>query len=220
MTGGQVGAVPRPIRQDAQRNRQRVLAAAAVTVRREGLKVPMETIARDAGVGIATVYRHFASRSDLLAGLTERSYRLVLEHARTAADHDGPALDAIARFLDATIERRAELILPLHGGPPSLDRQSSALRAEISGLLEDVLRRGREDGTIRRDVAAIDLIVFGAMLAQPLAHVPDWDRVARRQAQVFLAGLADVDDAPLPGRPLTRADLDARLTKARQDRPE
>src|ERR1700677_464488 len=180
----------RALRSDAAANRERVLAAAAVAFKRDGERVPMATIAEEAGVGIGTLYRRYPTRAALLAALSQRSWDLVLDHARTAADAEGPALDAIARFLAQTIAARDDLILPLHGGPVSLDARTLGLRAEIRELLEEVLARGRRDGSIRADAAASDIIITGAMLAQPLAHVADWDRLARRQAEIYVAGLA------------------------------
>ena len=120
--GGRVHAVrstidgdERPRRRDSVTNQGRILDAAAAAVRREGLAVPIATIAADAGVGVGTLYRHSANREVLLAALAERSYRIVHEHAQDAAAADGPAITAIEAFLAATIRRRDDLILPLHG---------------------------------------------------------------------------------------------------------
>jgi AcrR family transcriptional regulator len=195
----------RALRSDAAANRERVLAAAAVAFKRDGERVPMATIAEEAGVGIGTLYRRYPTRAALLAALSQRSWDLVLDHARTAADAEGPALDAIARFLAQTIAARDDLILPLHGGPVSLDARTLALRAEIRELLEQVLTRGRRDGSIRADATATDIIITGAMLAQPLAHVADWDRLARRQAEIYLAGLAATSSSSRPRRRTSRA---------------
>lgn len=173
----------------------------------------MATIADEAGVGIGTLYRHYPTRPALLAALAVRAYRLVLDHARTAADSDEPAPTALARFFEQTITARDELILPLHGGPISLDEKTVALRTQISDLLEQVLARGRRDRTIRRDVTAVDIIITGAMLAQPLPHAADWDRLARRQARIYVAGLATTTDTPLPGRGPTRAQLEATFAR-------
>jgi AcrR family transcriptional regulator len=201
-------------RSDALANERRILEAATAAIKREGIKVPIATIAADASVGVGTVYRHFPDREDLLAALAERSYGLVLEHAKAAAASPATALASVDAFLRATIAHRADLILPLHGGPVTLDERSAQLRAEISEHLERVLRRGQEDGTIRGDVTGVDIIVFGATLAQPLPHVPDWDHVAARQAQIFLAGLGVHDATPLPGRGLTRAQLESSFANA------
>jgi AcrR family transcriptional regulator len=200
---------PRPLRSDAVANRERVLAAAASAVGRDGEKVPIATIATLAGVGVGTVYRHYPTRAALLAALTLRSYRLVLDHARAAVDSLESAPEALEHFFEQTIAARDELILPLHGGPVSLDENTVALRSEISDLLEQVLARGRHEGRIRGDVSAVDIIITGAILAQPLPHVADWDHLARRQARIYVAGLAATTDSPLPGAGPTRAQLEA-----------
>jgi AcrR family transcriptional regulator len=200
---------PRSLRRDAAVNRERVLAAAAIAIRRDGERVPMAAIAAEAGVGVGTLYRHYPTRSDLLAALAARSYQLVLDHVRAAAASDTPVPDTIARFLEQTIAAREQLILPLHGGPVDVDEKSVAIRTEISDLLEQVLARGRSDGTIRPDISAIDIIITGAMLAQPLPHAVDWDKLARRQAKIYVAGLATTSAPSLPGPKPTRRQLEA-----------
>jgi AcrR family transcriptional regulator len=178
------------LRSDAAANRERILAAATIAVGRDGERVPMATIANEAGVGIGTLYRHYPTRSALLAALTLRSFQLVLQHARAAALSDEPAPAALEQFFERTIAARNQLILPLHGGPVIHDERIVALRAEIRSLLEQVLARGRRDRTIRPDATPSDIIIAGAMLAQPLPHTADWDQLARRQATIFVAGLA------------------------------
>ena len=185
------------LRSDAAANRERILAAATIAVRRDGETVPMATIADEAGVGIGTLYRHYPTRPALLTALTFRSFQLVLRHARAAALSDAPAPEAVGQFFEHTITARDELILPMHGGPVIRDGEIVALQAEIRDLLDQVLARGRRDGTIRPDATPIDIIITGAMLAQPLPHATHWDQLARRQATIFVAGLAVVDP-PLP----------------------
>jgi AcrR family transcriptional regulator len=191
---------PTPARTDARRprsdaaaNRERILAAATIAVRRDGERVPMAKIADEAGVGIGTLYRHYPTRSALLAALTLRSFELVLTHARAVALSGEPAPAALEQFFERTIAARDQLILPLHGGPVVHDGKIVALRAEIRSLLEQVLARGRRDRTIRPDATPSDVIIAGAMLAQPLPHTGDWDQLARRQARIFVAGLAATD---------------------------
>ena len=196
--------VTRRLRSDAAANRERILAAATIAVRRDGERVPMATIADDAGVGIGTLYRHYPTRPALLAALTVRSFDLVLQHARAAAQSDKQAPAALEQFLEQTIAARNEFVLPFHGGPVIHDENVVALRTEIRNLLEQVLARGRRDRTIRPDATPIDIIITGAMLAQPLPHAADWDQLARRQARIFVAGLA-ATDPPLPGARPTRA---------------
>jgi AcrR family transcriptional regulator len=180
----------RRLRRDAAANRDRLLAAAAAAIRREGAGVALATIAGDAGVGVGTLYRRYPSRKALLSALTHRSFEMVLEAAQRAVDSKGAGIDSLRRFIDRTIEHGPELVLPLHGGPVPLDPSAMALREEVHDALEKVLRRGREDHTIRPDVTAFDVIVFGALLAQPLPLVPDWKSMARRQAAIYFDGLS------------------------------
>jgi AcrR family transcriptional regulator len=189
----EAGRVTRRLRSDAAANRERILDAATIAVRRDGEKVPMATIAEEAGVGIGTLYRHYPTRPALLAALALRSFQLVLQHARAAALSDDPAPAALEQFFERTIAARNQLILPLHGGPVIQDEKIVALRAEIRSLLEQVLARGRRDRTIRPDATPSDVIIAGAMLAQPLPNTADWDQLARRQARIFVAGLAATD---------------------------
>jgi AcrR family transcriptional regulator len=203
---------PRRLRSDAAANRERILTAATIAVTRDGEKVPMATIADEAGVGIGTLYRHYPTRPALLAALTLRSFHLVLQHARAAAQSDEPAPTALTQFFEHTIAARDELILPLHGGPVIHDEKIAAVRTEIRNLLEHVLARGRRDRTIRPDATPIDIIITGAMLAQPLPNAADWDQLARRQARIFVAGLA-ATDPPLPCSRPSRAHLEAETAR-------
>ncbi len=201
------GTGRRELRRDAATNRDRVLAAAAVAVRREGVGVPLATIAADAGVGVGTLYRHYPSREALLTALTHRSYRLVLDAAHRAANREEPAIASLRRFLDQTIEHGAYLVLPLHGGPVLFDECTVAMRTEVRDTLEQILRRGRHDGTVRPDVTAADIIMFGALLAQPLPHARDWTLSARRLASIYLDGLAITTAARVQDTDPTQAQL-------------
>ena len=107
-----------------------------------------------------------------------------------AARSTDSAPGALAEFFEQTIAARNRFILPFHGGPDIRDEDILAVRAEIRSLLEQVLARGRQDHAIRADVTPLDIIVGGAMLAQPLPNVPNWDELARRQARTLVAGIS------------------------------
>jgi AcrR family transcriptional regulator len=177
------------VRRDAQLNQQRILAAAAAVVHRDGPHVPMAVAAAAAGVGIGTLYRRYPNREALLDALTRRSFRLVLDSARAAAAWPGNALDALAHFFGLTIASRGELILPLHGGPDPVTDATRSVRDEVHRTLQEIVDRGRRDGTVRADATTRDVVYFGALLAQPLAAAEGWDDIAHRLQQVYVDGL-------------------------------
>lgn len=176
-------------RSDGLANKELLLRTAAGVIRREGAGVPLATIAAEAGVGVGTLYRHYPSREALFTALTHRSYRLILDAVHEAVDTSGPTTDALRCFLDRTIAHGTQLVLPMHGGPALLDRDTLALRAAVRDALDGIVSQGQGEGTIRSDITSVDVIMFGAMIAQPLPHATNWKRIARRQAAIFLDGL-------------------------------
>jgi AcrR family transcriptional regulator len=180
---------PRERRSDAARNHEALVRAGVAAVHREGVHVPMATIAAEAGVGIGTLYRHFPAREDLLNFLVHRSFEQVLSNAQ-AADREGvTASDALRLFIEAAIAQRNGLVLPLHGGPPVTVPETLAVRDQVHHVVQGIIERGRTDGTISQDVTPRDVITFGAMLAQPRQPDPEWDGTCRRLLVTYLDGL-------------------------------
>jgi AcrR family transcriptional regulator len=177
-------------RSDAARNQQALVRAATAAVHREGPHVPMAAIAADAGVGVGTLYRHFATRKDLLDHLTRISFDRVLANARAAERNGTTAAQALQIFIEAAISQRNELVLPLHGGPPSTVPATRAVQQQVHQAIQEIIDRGRADGTIRQDVTPHDIVAFGAMLAQPREPDPAWDAICRRLLATYLTGLS------------------------------
>ena len=186
-------------RSDAARNQLALVRAATAAVHREGPRVPMATIAADAGVGIGTLYRHFATREDLLGYLTHASFEQVLVNAETAEAEGATGTDALRCFIEAAISQRNELVLPLHGGPRPSWPRTLAVREQVRVVVERIIGRGRADGTITAEVSPQDVIALGAMLAQPRPADPAWDATCRRLLATYLAGLGCPDPGPGPG---------------------
>ncbi len=176
-------------RSDAARNHEALVRAATAAVHRAGPRVSMATIAADAGVGIGTLYRHFPSRADLLNYLTHRSFEQVLSNVQAAESDGTTASDALRRFIEAAIDQRDELVLPLHGGSPVTVPETLALREQVHRAVQRIIDRGRSDGTISQDVTPRDVVVFGAMLAQPRQSGPEWDATCRRLLATYVNGL-------------------------------
>jgi len=160
-------------RADAVRNRERLLAAAATAFTSSDGPVSLEAIARDAGVGIGTLYRHFPSRE----ALTEAVYRAELAEVAASAgkllDRHPPAV-ALRRWMD----RYAEFVAAKRGMAESLRAvfESGAVvpgdtRASIVGAVELLLTAGAGDGSLRAEVRPDDLVssLLGITLASSSA---------------------------------------------------
>jgi hypothetical protein len=92
-------------------------------------------------------------------------------------------------FVDAAISQRNELMLPLHGGPPVRSAATKALREEVHRIVRRVIDRGVADESLRPGIEPRDIVVFGALLAQPRPTDPDWDATCRRLLASYLRGL-------------------------------
>ena len=177
-------------RKDALRNRERVLDAATELIRRDGEKVPIARIAEHAGVGVGTVYRHFATREDLLGALVYRSFGLAVDNARAAAAYPGSALEGVRAFFLATLRDRERFVLPLHGGPVTLTPATRERQGQVRTVLRGLIERGQGAGELRADLSPEDLIVAASLLSRPLPGTGDWERLARRQIDLMISGLA------------------------------
>src|SRR5258707_12877213 len=133
--------------------------------------------------------RHFPAREALLNSLTHRSFEQVLSNVRAAEIQGTTASDALRRFVEAAITQRSELVLPLHGGLPVTVPKTLAVRDQVHRAVQRIIERARADGTISQDVTPRDVVVFGAMLAQPRQSDPEWDAICRRLLATYLNGL-------------------------------
>jgi AcrR family transcriptional regulator len=176
-------------RRDAVRNRELLLDSAQRLLRERGTKVSSLAITEGAGLAAGTLYRHFPTREDLLNYLTHASFEQVLANARAAESNGTTATEALRQFIEAAISQRNQLVLPLHGGPPLTSPRTRTVRKHVHQIIQRIIDRGRADGTITRDVTPHEIVVFGAMLAQPRRSDPGWDATCRRLLATYLAGL-------------------------------
>ncbi|MFD9909595.1 TetR/AcrR family transcriptional regulator [Streptomyces sp. NPDC059063] len=206
---------PRP-RADALRNRERIVAAARETFVEHGADVPLDEIARRAGVGNATVYRHFADRGELvhhvLLSVTDRVAALA-DDAIAAADADPTAaFDALRRFVHAAVEERIGALCPIIS--ETLDPEHPELRAartRLEGAVDGLMGRARDAGQLRTDIGVGDLMVALGQLTRPLPGssgcLMDFDQFVHRHLQLFLDGLMAPARSQLPGHAATLEDL-------------
>jgi AcrR family transcriptional regulator len=153
-------AAERPMRADAQRNREQLLAAAVVAFSREGPEVTLESIARDAGVGIGTLYRHFPSR-EALVDAAYRSELARLCDSVPALLAEMPGDKAMRTWMNQFIEYMttkrgmsdALRKVIASGGNPFAESRTRLLAA--FGAL---MKAGAADGTMRSDLDPADLL--------------------------------------------------------------
>jgi AcrR family transcriptional regulator len=178
----------RPQRADAARNRARVLEVAYDTFAAEGLAVPIDEIARRAGVGAGTVYRHFPTKEDLFRAVIGDRINGIVEDGRAVLASGDPG-EALFTFLRAVVLWSATdrgLAEALAGVGIKIEDAVPDLEEAFLGLLDELLRAAQQAGTVRRDVDVRDVktILVGAQAMQ--AYKPE---AAARLAEVVLDGL-------------------------------
>jgi AcrR family transcriptional regulator len=177
----------RPLRADARRNRARILDAARRACAEHGANVQIDDVARSAGVGVGTVYRHFPTKDALVEALVAEKFRLTIENIREASEIEDPwegfcaALRRNAEVMAADAGLRDALI---RLGPAA--RSTDADRAELTAVADRLIARAQETGALRDDVTSEDIGALMAGLCTSMAHPElDW----RRHLELLLDGL-------------------------------
>jgi AcrR family transcriptional regulator len=181
---------PRPqLRKDAQRNRERILEVAKEAFTRSGANASLDDMARQAGVGPGTLYRHFPSREALL----EAVYRSEMEKLAAAKEkfaQELPPVEALRAWLLLFVDYIAakHLIAPalnaLVGDPKKLFEASYA---RIWDAIRALVKRAIKSGDIRKDLDPVDLLRALIGVAN-VATSPDWQQSARRLVDILIAG--------------------------------
>jgi AcrR family transcriptional regulator len=180
----------KPLRADARRNREKVLAAARAVFAEQGVDAQMDDVARRADVGVGTVYRHFPTKDELINALSDELFAVIAVHTRTLLTLDDP-WEAFTRALWFGAEKTAgdraftEILAAMRGNPARTCPGKEDL-LETTALLMD---RCKAAGVMREDamVEDIGLLMCGVGSASQMEHpVPDaW----RRHLAIMLDGL-------------------------------
>ncbi|MFB8245414.1 TetR/AcrR family transcriptional regulator [Streptomyces sp. NPDC001046] len=200
---------PRP-RADALRNRERIVTAAREMFVEHGPEVPLDEIARRAGVGNATVYRHFPDRDALVREVVCSVMDRTIAAAESALAETGDAFEALERFVHAAADERISALCPMVSSTfdqhhPDLE----AARERVERKIEEVMNRARGAGQLRSDVDVGDIMIGVAQLSRPPAGTDCFraDRFVHRHLQLFLDGLRAPARSVLPGTAATLEDL-------------
>lgn len=173
----------KPLRADARRNRERVLHAAQEAFAADGLAVPLDDIARRAGVGAGTVYRHFATKEALFEAVIAHRVGQFVHEARTLADAPDPGA-AFFGFFARTVEYAqlnkaiCDALEAGFGGEPAARPDYAE---EFGSALGALLDRAQRAGAVRTDIDADDLraLLAGCLTMQRLAADRDPGRLTR-----------------------------------------
>ena len=201
--------VTRP-RADALRNRERIVTAAREMFTEFGPDVPLDEIARRAGVGNATVYRNFPDRDALVREVVCSVMDRTSEAAEVALAQTGDAFEALERFVHTAADERISALCPMISSTfdqnhPDLE----AARERVEEFVEELMDRAKTAGRLRADVGVGDLMIVVAQLSRPPAGTDCVinDRFVHRHLQLFLDGLRAPARSVLPGTPVTVEDL-------------
>jgi AcrR family transcriptional regulator len=200
---------PRP-RADALRNRERIVTAAREMFVEHGPEVPLDDIARRAGVGNATVYRNFPDRDALVREVVCSVLDRTVAAGELALAESGDAFEALERFVHTSADERISALCPMVSSTfdenhPDLE----AARERVERILQEVMDRAKAAGQLRPDVGVGDVMVAVAQLSRPPAGTACFsaDRFVHRHLQLFLDGLRAPARSALPGAAVTMEDL-------------
>src|ERR1700742_3448395 len=179
----------RKTRTDAQRNRERILEVAKAAFARSGANTSLDDVARQAGVGAGTLYRHFPTRDALLEAVyhTEVAKLAAAERELSAKLSPVEALRAwMLLFVDYIAEKHiiAPALNAFAGGPSKLYESS---RAQVTGAIEALVERAIQSGDIRKDLKAFDLL-RALIGVSNVASAPDWQQSAKRLVDILILG--------------------------------
>jgi AcrR family transcriptional regulator len=181
---------PRKPRVDAERNRERLLSTAKATFAKRGTSASLEEIARETGVGIGTLYRHFPTRDALVAAVYRNETEQLAGAARTlSAAH--PPLEALRRWMNLFVDymatkRGLHSVLDALGGGTSVLYADSA--EQMTSALRTLMDRAVKSGEAKIDLDALDLLRAVAGVSQGGAG-DDWVVNAKKVVEILVAGI-------------------------------
>ena len=198
----------KPLRADAERNRRRLLDAAAACFAERGLEVSVAEIARRAGVGHGTAFRRFPTKEHLVAAIVLDRIEAVTAHARELLETDGdPLLEFMRTAIEMQVEDRAlgEAIASDVFGDPAVQ----VAHRELLDVVEQLVRQAQQAGQVRDDISAVDVIALTkAVTAASATLLAVKPRIWRRYLDLARDALRPEAAHPLTGRAPTRAELD------------
>jgi AcrR family transcriptional regulator len=170
----------RPLRADARRNRERVLKAARSVFAEYGLDAQMDDVARAAGVGVGTVYRHFPTKEAVVEEVARSGYEEICGIARDALEQDD-AWEAFSGFMwrGAWLHRNDRARCEIHSTRPDVMARVAGEKHELLDMVAELIARGQAAGVLRADLSKDDMPVLWCSIGAAQQHATDdagWER--------------------------------------------
>jgi AcrR family transcriptional regulator len=179
-----VSDTERPLRADARRNRDRILQSARAAFAESGADAQIDDVARHAGVGVGTVYRHFPTKQALLTELVRQTFRLFTERAREALQAGGEPLaliEGLLRRIAETAAGDAGVQYALASSDAQAARsQAQAEQDELIAVIAELIERAERAGTIRPGIEATDIAM---LICEARVRLAQASRSGDRHAQ-------------------------------------
>lgn len=179
-----------PMRADARRNRRRLLDAATALILETGGDPPRDAVAQRAGIGVATLYRHFPDQQALLRAVVLDVLDRAIEQGAVALAESATGGEAVRRYMHASIDSGVGVVNIVHRLLDDTDWPDR--RAEARDLLDRLVEAARRDGAIDREVTPTDIALATIRFCRPLAiglDPADERAIAHRQLDRYLDGL-------------------------------
>jgi AcrR family transcriptional regulator len=191
----------RRLRADAARNREALLAAATDEFAERGLDASIADIARRAGVGKGTVFRHFATKDDLLAAIVLDRINALTALGEKLLDATDPG-DALLEFLTAAAQQRQQRDLSFLVEAGELNAEVTRVRDGMYRTIGALVDRAREHGAVRSDITGTDVVLLMCAPNYVTGYVPDASpELWRRYLAIIFDGLRPAGAHPLPEPP-------------------
>ena len=190
-----------PLRADARRNRERVLEAARQCYARSGLDAQVDEIARCAGVGVGTVYRHFPTKDALSAALAADHFHRLAERARAALEHADP-WEGFTEFMRRAAEQQASdrALAEVMAVQPDVMREAAMNRADLHEAVAVLVARAQAAGELRPDIVPEDVPMLMCGLGRATSAGSGGPAMSgQRYLAIVLDGLRAPGATPLPG---------------------
>ena len=173
------------MRADAEQNRERILRAARQVFVNEGPDAPLDTIARRAGVGVATLYRRFPSREELIRSVALDTLQRLYRHLDEAIERESDPFEALRTFMHAAVDLNVGAVMPSLFGRAEFAEVFEAAR-DPSEPLQKLVVQVQEAALLRGDVAVGDIIFMIIRLTRPLpgGGIPEDAALAHRQLEI------------------------------------